>query len=346
MVGSAQCRSSKATTSGAGGGEAGEHAAHSPEELVDRIGGVGEPDGGRGALGRGPVAVREGVELGPRLVVGVVVEDARQLAQGLRDRPEGDPLAVRQAAPAGDRRPLGHRLQELGDEARLPGAGDRLDDHQARAPRLGDRRELRPERRELLVTADEPRRPARAQAAADRTPSSRNAGIGSDLPLSSSGSTASSSVDVRDQLAGERPDQHLVRAGGLLEARGDVDGVAGDEPLPRGRVARDDLAGVDAGAVLERDAEARVELGVQRPRARPASRRRRAPPARRRPRAGCGRPNTAITASPMNFSTVPPWRSSSSRIDVEVARHDGRAATRSRAARRSRSSRRGPRRRS
>ena len=28
----------------------------------------------------------------------------------------------------------------------------------------------------------------------------------------------------------------------------------------------------------------------------------------------CGIPNTAITASPMNFSTVPPWRSSTARI--------------------------------
>ena len=27
-----------------------------------------------------------------------------------------------------------------------------------------------------------------------------------------------------------------------------------------------------------------------------------------------GMPNTAITASPMNFSTVPPWRSSAPRI--------------------------------
>ena len=28
----------------------------------------------------------------------------------------------------------------------------------------------------------------------------------------------------------------------------------------------------------------------------------------------CGMPNTAITASPMNFSTEPPWRSSAVRI--------------------------------
>jgi hypothetical protein len=28
----------------------------------------------------------------------------------------------------------------------------------------------------------------------------------------------------------------------------------------------------------------------------------------------CGMPNTAITASPMYFSTVPPWRSIAARI--------------------------------
>ncbi len=28
----------------------------------------------------------------------------------------------------------------------------------------------------------------------------------------------------------------------------------------------------------------------------------------------CGTPNTAMTASPMNFSTVPPWRSIGARI--------------------------------
>jgi len=31
----------------------------------------------------------------------------------------------------------------------------------------------------------------------------------------------------------------------------------------------------------------------------------------------CGTPNTAITASPMNFSTVPPWRSITARISVK-----------------------------
>ena len=30
-----------------------------------------------------------------------------------------------------------------------------------------------------------------------------------------------------------------------------------------------------------------------------------------------GTPNTAITASPMNFSTVPPWRSSAARISAK-----------------------------
>ena len=48
--------------------------------------------------------------------------------------------------------------------------------------------------------------------------------------------------------------------------------------------------------------------------------RRAAPRAARRPRAATGTPNTAITASPMNFSTVPPWRSTIALHPLEVAR--------------------------
>ena len=61
----------------------GEHAAQPPEELVDGIGGVGQADGRRRALGRGRVAAREGVELGAGIVVRVVVADARELAERL-----------------------------------------------------------------------------------------------------------------------------------------------------------------------------------------------------------------------------------------------------------------------
>ena len=68
---------------------------------------------------------------------------------------------------------------------------------------------------------------------------------------------------VADEAVREVSEEHLVLAGRLLEAGGDVHGVAGDEPLAGGRVARDDLARVHAGAVGEADAPGALELLVQ-----------------------------------------------------------------------------------
>ena len=52
---------------------------------------------------------------------------------------------------------------------------------------------------------------------------------------------------VAYEPVGQLAEQHLTLPGGLLEARRDVDGVAGHEPLSGRRVAGDDLTGVDAG---------------------------------------------------------------------------------------------------
>ena len=85
--------------------------------------------------------------------------------------------------------------------------------------------------------------------------------------------------------------------------------MTGGERLAGGRIARDDLTRVDAGADGELDAEVvaklRVQVGEHGAHLRG-----------RTHRAQCvvlvdvGMPKTAITASPMNFSTVPPCRSS------------------------------------
>ena len=72
----------------------------------------------------------------------------------------------------------------------------------------------------------------------------------------------------------------------------------------------DDLAGVDADARLDAELGQRVaHLERLRGTARRAS-------------SSCtpGTPKTAITASPMNFSTVPPWRSTIALHALEVAR--------------------------
>ena len=106
-------------------------------------------------------------------------------------------------------------------------------------------------------------------------------------------------------------EQRLTRRGALLQPGGDVDGVPDRERLA---LAGHDLARVDADAALDPDAPVAVELLVElaeRSRACPRPRERRVSAS-----SSCttGTPNTAMTASPMNFSTVPPWRSIASRI--------------------------------
>ena len=89
---------------------------------------------------------------------------------------------------------------------------------------------------------------------------------------------------VADEPVRQRAEKDLALAGRLLEAGRDVDRVAGDEPLARGRVAGDDLARVDAGAVREADAVGRLELDVELLERRLHARRPRARRGGRRPR--------------------------------------------------------------
>jgi hypothetical protein len=110
---------------------------------------------------------------------------------------------------------------------------------------------------------------------------------------------------VLDEPVRQLAEQDLALAGGLLEAGGDVDGVACDEPLAGRGVAGDDLARVDAGAVRELHAVDALQVAVERLECglHPAAAR-----TARSASSSCSRgsPKTAITASPMNFSITPP----------------------------------------
>ena len=68
-----------------------------------------------------------------------------------------------------------------------------------------------------------------------------------------------------DEPAGGVADQGLAGRGGLLQARGDVDRVAGDERLALGRIACHDLTAVDAGADRDLHAPAALEVAVEAP---------------------------------------------------------------------------------
>ena len=117
------------------------------------------------------------------------------------------------------------------------------------------------------------------------------------------------------------PDERIRRfaeqdlAGGrvLFEARGHVDRVAHGERIDLRGVSGEHVAGVDAGASLQTDAESLVELVVER------VQRGQHPDAARTARSASsswetGTPKNATTASPMNLSTRPPWRCTSPRM--------------------------------
>ena len=111
---------------------------------------------------------------------------------------------------------------------------------------------------------------------------------------------------VADQPEGEGAEQDLARCRGLLEPGRRVDRVAGDEPWPPvGSPATTSPVAIPV----------RKRTAMPRPRASSvssaASSVRMSAAARTARSASSswttGMPKTAITASPMNFSTVPPW---------------------------------------
>ncbi len=149
------------------------------------------------------------------------------------------------------------------------------------------------------------RGPARPASIASR----RYAPTGSPLPLSSSGSTGLDFHCVAHEPVRRLAEQDLAGRRGFLEALRDVDRVAGREALAAAaRVARHDLAGVHAGP----DRRCATPQSRSSSSFSPARRSRISAAARtaRSASSSCrtGIPNTAITASPMNFSTVPSWR--------------------------------------
>ena len=242
-----------------------------------------------------------------------------QLLDDLDDRPVGDALAVGEAAAADDRarrRPA--RNSAASRDLPTPAAPstvnswhersrDGLVEGVAQPPQLAlaaDHRRVEPPRdrvsarqREQAVRRDRLRLALQLERLDRLRPRPRRA-----------------------RAHASRADQDLAGLRRLLEPRGDVDGVAGREPLGR---AGDHLAGVDADPRLRRRA----------PAARRASRAPRAPRAARRPRAATGTPKTAITASPMNFSTVPPCalddRPSSARSSGPAAPRSASGSSRS-----------------
>ena len=236
-----------------------------PGRLLGRAGGglqpdeLGDPGGDVLALavpGPGSPTVRGGVQqpaqLGPGLGRGVGVGDAGGLADDLGHRPVGDALAVGQAAAAQHGRPregghgladqpgLAHAgLAEHGQQVAAAGADDPLV-HPGEQAQLGLATH---DRGVLAAGVAGGARVDLAQPVGDH----RGA-----LALEEQRRDPLGGDRVPDQAVGRLAEQHLAGGGDLLEAGGHVDGVAQDQGVADGRVAGDDLAGVDPGADLQR----------------------------------------------------------------------------------------------
>ena len=188
-----------------------------------------------------------------------------RLLQDLGERPVGDAVAVREAAPDEDPRALEPR-EQLAHEPALADAGVAVDRDELRAL-LGDDALLQREQEvELAVAADErrvhPRQPARLGV---RRLTEQQEGAHGLLPAAQLLLTEVVEDEPGSGAGGALGDDRLAGLGELLEPGGGVDGDAGDDRLAGRRIERrDGLAGVDPGADLHGDPvrplEARVQL--------------------------------------------------------------------------------------
>ena len=197
-----------------------EQPADAPGDLLGRDGRVRRSERGLDAH-RGELGVARAPERGA---------DVSNLGCELLERPVRDPLAVGKAPP--DEHARLRAPEQLPREARLPDAGG-----------ADDRRELRRSRAEAEASArsscsSSARRPTKGAAigrvnagTSSSSSSTRKAETGWRFPFSASGATASVADGVADESLGRRADENLARARSLLEALGDVHGVACGERL-------------------------------------------------------------------------------------------------------------------
>ena len=160
-----------------------------------------------------------------------------ELLQHLDDGPVGDPLAVREAAAAHDRRVDGARASATSRDLPIPASPTTVTSSQQ--PARSARAAMRPA--EAGARARRPTNGASCRrSGASWTRTSRYAGTGSDFPLSSSGATASTSTASCTSASVGSPSNTSPGLRSLLQPGGHVDRVTGREPLvrPRHHLAR------------------------------------------------------------------------------------------------------------
>jgi hypothetical protein len=183
----------------------------------------------------------------------------------LHERPVGDPLAVGEATAEEHGRLALDVVGELSGEARLADARGRQDGAEARHAAVPC----------LLVHLDQTfqLRPAADERGLEAAGESRRLRIDAHQPPGWHAVCLALEIEivhrlqldgVAHELAGRVPEEDLTGAGGLLESRGDVDGITGGVEMLRARVAHDDLAGVHARPQGNAYATLLLELHVQR----------------------------------------------------------------------------------
>jgi hypothetical protein len=176
------------------------------------------------------------------------VIDPQQAAREPAQREEGDRRPVGQALRRRDGRVARYARGELFHQPRLAGAGGRGNRDELRPPLAECALRGQPELGEVVLAAEERRLQAPARRALEQHRSNHGLALSLDLDPLACGEAKSG-----DRAQGPFADQDRARIGLLLQARRDVDRIAGDEKIAAiARARGDDLAGVHADAQFER----------------------------------------------------------------------------------------------
>jgi hypothetical protein len=202
------------------------------------------PEGGGVDLAQGGVDVAGG---GADAGVHVVVAHGAELAGDLGGDPGPADRPVGGVGRVDDVRLVGHLGAQLLDQARRPHPRLAGDEHHRGAPLPGRPVPEGAEEGEVVLPAHQRRAGGIHGVVADAPEGHGLAHVhGVALALEHDGLALAVADTVGGELSRERADQHFAGTRRLLEAGGDVDGVADDRQLAAGERGDHDLAGVDA----------------------------------------------------------------------------------------------------
>ena len=231
-----------------------EEPPHGPEELLRRS---------------GSAAAEHAETLEHECGVGIVAHRFRhgllaaEALDELRQRPEGDPVAVGEGSDPTATVAYAPTSATSSDTSRVlptPAAPITVTSRHSPALRARGQPSLRTPSSRLRPTSGVSQRRANESAPA-MAPSTRHASTGARLPFASTGRSGLESRGVADEPLGQPADQDVAATGCFLEPFRGVDGVARGEC--RDAVAGHDLPGVDADADPQLGHVSSGEGGVQ-----------------------------------------------------------------------------------